>query len=366
MSEVAPRLDPSSHRLPAREEMLRATLERDAAYDGVFYTAVRTTGIFCRPTCPARKPDPNNVSFFGRAHEALVAGYRPCKRCRPLLPAGLPPDWLLGLLRAVEAEPARRWKDADLRARGWAPERVRRWFLAQHGVTFQAYQRCRRLGQALGRIRRGSDVTTSAFDCGYASLSGFGEAFRKLFGASPTSARDARQLVVTRVATPLGAMVAIAGDDALYLLEFADRRMLATQLQRLRLRTDATIVPGTNAIVARLGEELTEYFRGERSAFSVPLALPGSEFQQQVWRALLEIPCGQTVSYGELARRLGRAGSARAVARANGDNRIAILVPCHRVIAADGSLSGYGGSVWRKQRLLDLERLAAPLPTGTS
>ena len=346
-----------SQELPPRAEMLTAFLNRDASYDGVFVTAVATTGIFCRPSCTARKPRPENVEFFSGARDALTAGYRPCLRCRPLEPTGSAPDWVQHLLVDVENDPERRWTDADLRARALHPDRVRRWFQEHHGMTFHAYSRARRLGLALGRIRHGSDVTTSAFDHGFESLSGFNDAFKRLFGTSPGRSGATSLVTMTRYLSPLGPMLVGATDEAVCLLEFADRRMLQTQLQRLAGRLGCSFAPGTNPIIDLAADELESYFAGELTRFTMPVSAPGTDFQTAVWDRLLEIPYGTTVSYGDLARALGRASAVRAVARAVGDNRIAVVVPCHRVVGADGSLTGYGGGLWRKQKLLDHERM---------
>ncbi len=346
--------------LPSPSEMQAALRGRDASYDGVFFTAVKTTGIFCRPTCPAKRPRPENVEFFPTAHDALLAGFRPCRRCRPMEPGGERPPWLAPLLEEVEKDPSRRWRDRDLRARGLEPGRVRRWFASHHGFTFQAYSRARRLSAALGRIRDGEDVTGAAFASGYDSLSGFHEAFKNLLGRNPTRAKDAPLLTITPIPTPLGPMVAAADERALYLLEFADRRMLETQLKTLRRRLGCAFAPGANAVLDGTAKELAEYFAGTRRRFDVPVETPGTTFQRTVWQALARIPCGETVSYSALARGLGRAAAVRAVARAVGDNRIAILVPCHRVVGSDGNLTGYGGGLWRKRRLLEIESGACP------
>jgi len=346
----------NAHELPPRDEMMRAFMAGDASYEGVFVTGVTTTGIFCRPSCPARKPKPVNVEFFSTCRDALAAGYRPCLRCEPLKPLGEAPGWLRPLLRAVDEEPTRRWLDADLRALDLDPARVRRWFKQHHDMTFHAYTRTRRLGEALGRIQQGETVTRTAFDSGYDSLSGFNDAVRRLTGDAPTASRDARLVHVTRIPTPLGPMVASATDEEVCLLEFADRRSLSTQLRSLSRHMPAVFAPGDNALLEDLGRELGEYFAGRRRRFDVPLLAPGTAFQERVWAALRQIPAGETRSYGELARAIGRPTAVRAVARANGDNRLAILIPCHRVVGSDGSLTGYGGGVWRKKRLLDLER----------
>lgn len=345
----------NTHTLPAQSEMISAFLSADGAYDGVFYTAVKTTGIFCRPSCTARKPKPENVQFFARAKDAILSGFRPCKRCRPLEDPGGRPDWIEGLLREIDDQPLRRWRDADLRERGLSPERVRRWFKSELGMTFHAYSRARRLGEAIGQIRDGDNVMGAAYDAGFESLSGFHEALRQATGLTPRKAAESIVVTLTRISTPLGPMIAGATDDAVCLLEFADRRMLPTQIRRLHQRLNCLFVPGRNAALDRLTSELEEYFNGKRTRFSVPVETPGTAFQRAVWRALVEIQYGETTSYGELAERLGRPTAVRAVARANGDNRIAVLIPCHRVIGKDGELTGYGGGLWRKRRLLDVE-----------
>ena len=162
--------------------MLRAFTKRDSGYEGVFVTAVKTTGIFCRPTCPARRPKPENVEFFASPREALVAGYRACARCRPLEREGEAPEWLRPLIAEVESDPDRRWRDQDLRERGLTPERVRRWFKRNLGMTFHAYSRARRIGRAVGRLRHGERVIDSAMASGYGAMSAFNEAFARLTG----------------------------------------------------------------------------------------------------------------------------------------------------------------------------------------
>ncbi len=334
--------------------MVTAFLGRDASYEGIFYTAVRTTGIFCRPSCPARKPKPDNVEFFASSGEALHAGYRPCKRCQPLNPRQTPP-WISELMDQVDNEPEKRWRDQDLRDLGLSPPRVRRWFQTHVGMTFHAYSRARRLGRAMGQIRHGDRVTDAAFDSGFESLSGFGEAFQRFAGHSPVASREATEIYVSRIDTPLGWMVAGATDGEVVLLEFADRRQLPRQIQTLAKRWNAVMIPESTALFADLKEQLAAYFDGDLCQFDLPLAAPGTPFQETVWQELLRIPYGETRSYSQIAEELGRPQAVRAVARANGDNRLAILIPCHRVIAANGDLSGYGGGVWRKRRMLEIE-----------
>ncbi len=351
--------------LPPADDMYDALVERDPSFDGIFFTGVRTTGIFCRPVCRAKKPARENVEFFPSARAALFAGYRPCKRCHPMEATGSAPAWLRPLLTELTQQEGRRWTDQDLRDRGLDPARVRRWFKQHHDMTFHAYHRAQRVGRALSTLQDGGMITHAAFENGYESLSAFYDAFRDLLDATPGEARHAAPLHFTRITTPLGPMLAAASNQALCLLEFVDRRMMETQLTRVRRELGCAVVPGTNPVLERAERELAEYFAGDRFVFDVPLRLIGSEFQQQVWTMLQRIPYGETRSYGEQARMLGRAEAVRAVARGNGDNRIAIIIPCHRVVGADGKLTGYGGGLWRKKWLLDHElRHAATLTAG--
>ena len=168
------------------------------------------------------------------------------------------------------------------------------------------------------------------------------------------SKRPAR-FITASLDTPLGPMLAGATDEGICLLEFADRPLLPRQLERVQTRLGSAAIPGHHPRLDRLAGQLAEYFAGARRSFDIPLALTGTPFQERVWRLLCGIPYGGTISYAELARRAGSPGGSRAVGRANGDNRIAIVVPCHRVVPANGGLGGYGGGVHRKQRLLDLE-----------
>lgn len=345
----------NTKQLPPEATMLEAFLARDPSYDGVFVTGVRTTGIFCRTTCSARKPRPENVSFFDSSQSALLAGYRPCLRCRPLERRGETPEWLRPLLSDIEADPSRRWTDQDVRSRGLSPERVRRWFKKNHGMTFQAYSRARRLGAALGHVNEGSPVGRAAFEAGYDSLSGFQEAFRHYFGDAPTRLSGQTVVHVDRIPTPLGLMLVGATDDALCMLEFVDRRALPNQVKRVRRRLRAVFVPGSNAVIESIASEVNGYFDGERTTFDTPVLPCGTDFQQDVWRALLDVPYGETASYRDIARAVDREGAVRAVGTANGANALAIVIPCHRIVGADGQLTGYGGGLWRKQRLLDLE-----------
>jgi AraC family transcriptional regulator, regulatory protein of adaptative response / methylated-DNA-[protein]-cysteine methyltransferase len=339
--------------------MRRAFLSGDASYDGVFFTAVKTTGIFCAPSCKARKPLPENIEFFPSIKAAMFAGYRACKRCKPEQGSSAP-EWVQGLLEKLATAEDGRIKEAELRSMGFEPARVRRYFEQQYGMTFQAFARARRLGRALEQIRDSrmppAKIDDAVFDAGYESHSGFREAFAKQFGVPPGQADAAACIKLAWMDTPMGPMVAGAVEDGICLLEFTDRRMLETQFKRITRSFKAVAVPGENRHLAQLREELAAYFDGKLKRFRVPLKYPGSPFELEVWRELLELRYGATCSYQDLAQKLGRAGASRAVGSANGRNRIAIVIPCHRVVNANGELGGYGGGLWRKKLLLELEK----------
>jgi AraC family transcriptional regulator, regulatory protein of adaptative response / methylated-DNA-[protein]-cysteine methyltransferase len=342
--------------LPPVTEMDRALRQRDASYDGIFFLGVRTTGIFCRPSCPARKPLAENVEFFSTVREALGAGYRPCKRCQPLHTDGRPPEWVEELLAEVEHTPALRLSDAALRQMHLDPARVRRHFLRHYGLTFQAYCRGRRMAQALGQIREGSDLDDVVLDHGYESHSGFREAFAQTFGRPPGKSRQTDCVVTTWIDSPLGPLMTAATAEGICLLEFTDRNRLETQLAALQKLHQCAIVPGESKILDQLKEELAQYFAGTRKQFTVPLVYRGTPFQLRVWNALRQIPYGETRSYIDLARDIDAPNASRAVGHTNGLNRVAIVIPCHRVVNKNGELGGYGGGLWRKRLLLDLEQ----------
>jgi AraC family transcriptional regulator of adaptative response/methylated-DNA-[protein]-cysteine methyltransferase len=212
------------------------------------------------------------------------------------------------------------------------------------------------MGTALEQIRQGATVDDVAIGNGYDSHSGFREAFAKTFGVPPGKSADSDCIFVTWVESPLGPLIAGANDEGICLLEFTERRMLEAQFTTLRNRFKCAVIPGDNKHLKRLKPELAGYFTGKVTKFSVPLIYPGTPFQERVWDGLLRIPYGETWSYEDLAIYVGTPRGSRAVGMANGRNRIAILIPCHRVVNKGGKLGGYGGGLWRKKFLLDLER----------
>jgi AraC family transcriptional regulator of adaptative response/methylated-DNA-[protein]-cysteine methyltransferase len=314
------------------------------------------TGIFCQSGCAKSGIEKIPMREFESARDALAAGFRPCAECKPLHASKEDPSWLETLMDCVDEDSARRWHDRDLEALDMEPAAVRRWFIANHGLTFHAYTRLRRLGLALGQIQHGAPVLKTVMALGYESESGYREAFSQVFGNPPSAVDRESCIWINRIATPLGSMIMGVSDQGLCLLEFAERRMLDTQLKRLRQRLGRVFLPGDHPLMQQVKIELDEYFDNNLRKFKIPIQAPGTEFQESVWRALLQIPYGEMRSYAAIAEEIGHPTAMRAVGRANGDNRIAIIIPCHRVVGSTGELTGYGGGLWRKKYLLSLEQ----------
>ena len=342
-----------------KQDYYKALLERNPEYDGVFYVGVKTTGVFCHATCPARKPKFENCEFFSSAKEALLASFRPCQRCKPLSPPNQQNPIIDKLIAAVEKHPEKRWKSEDFRKLGLDESTARRQFKKRFGMTFIEYARSRRMGLAMKHIRSGSSIINAQLDSGYESSSGFRDAFAKIFGNAPFRS-DGKVLLASWIDTSLGPMVAIVDESYLYLLEFVDRRGLEKEIEGLRKRLKIGIIPGETRITQQIKQELSDYFSGSNLSFKTPCYLIGSEFQKSIWSILQTIPVGETRSYLDIARQIGRDKAYRAVANANGANQIALIIPCHRVINENGELGGYGGGISRKSWLLEHERKSIP------
>lgn len=212
------------------------------------------------------------------------------------------------------------------------------------------------MGLAMKQIRMGEAVIEAQLSTGYESSSGFRDAFTRIMGAAPSLIGTSHILKTKWIDTKLGPMIAIADEEALHLLEFVDRRGLEREVERLKHKTKSAIIPGNTLPIESIEKELKQYFDGELKEFKTPLYLHGSAFSKRVWQELQKIPYGATRSYAQLATAIGRPTAFRAVARANGANQIAIVIPCHRVINSSGELGGYGGGISRKDWLLNLER----------
>src|SRR5437867_1011361 len=250
--------------LPPPEMMYRALVNRDSSFEGIFFVGVRTTGIFCRPTCPAKKPARENVDFFATSIEAIESGYRACLRCHPTEPGKRAPELIERLRTVVERAPGGRLTDKELTALAIDPSTARRQFKRHYGMTFQAYHRARRMGLALSEVRKGSRVDEARNGSGFESESGFREAFTKIFGEPPATARTRTPLFAERIDTPLGAMVAVADDEGLRLLEFVDRRATERELLILRKRLGMNVVPGEHPHLSATRRQLGDYFSGKK------------------------------------------------------------------------------------------------------
>ena len=338
------------------DQMYQASYEKNSDFEGVFWMAVKTTGIFCRPTCTARKPKPENVEFFDNIKDAILKGYRPCKVCKPLENPDETPAEIQKLMDELSADPSLKFKDYDLVKRGLEPANVRRWFLKHHGMTFHTFQRMFKINSAFKKLQQGENVLDVALDNGYESLSGFNDSFKNVFGVSPKNSKMEKIVDLKRIETPLGTMIACANENGICMLEFSDRKALPTELKEISKHFDANIVQGENPHFKTLEKELEEYFERKLKDFTVPLAPVGTDFQKKVWEILRTIPYGTTRTYQQQADTLGNPKAVRAVANANGLNKISIIIPCHRVIGSNGTLTGYGGGIWRKQKLLELEK----------
>ncbi len=334
----------------------QALVNRETSFVGIFFVGVKTTSIFCIATCRARKPKLENVVFYTTFKEALDNGYRPCKICKPTENANEAPDQVELAIQLVKDNPKQKITDYQLREKNISPEALRRWFNKNYGMTFQAYQRMYRINNAYLELKKGSKTTSTAFDSGYESLSGFGYTFKKIIGESPRNSATKYIILINRLTTPIGPMFICSTDKGICLLEFVDRRMLETEFKDLQKLLKASILIGENEHIKHAKNEIAEYFSGTRTTFEVPLETPGTEFQSSVWKTLLKIDYGITTTYQQQAISLEKPNAVRAVASANGHNRISIIVPCHRVVGKDGTVTGYGGGIERKKWLLDHER----------
>lgn len=333
----------------------QALVDRNSKYDGIFFAGITSTGVFCHATCPARKPKFENCIFYESAEEALLSGFRPCKRCHPLsYPKGISP-LVHNMVKLVEENPEKKWRDSDFTILGVHAATARRQFKKTYGMTFVQYARARRMGIALKSIKSGGKIINAQLDVGYESASGFHDAFSRIMGRTPAKSKKIKLLYASWIDTNLGPMISIVDEDYLYLLEFVDRRGLEKEVETMRNRLNASIVPGETKVSKQIEDELKRYFTKELKQFNTPIMFLGSPFQKSVWNELLKLEIGKTTSYKDLATGLMKPKSSRSIGNANGANQLSIIVPCHRVIKSDGSLGGYGGGIERKHWLINHE-----------
>ncbi|WP_189639452.1 bifunctional transcriptional activator/DNA repair enzyme AdaA [Paramylibacter ulvae] len=337
------------------DTLYTALVARDPAYEGRAFVGVTSTGIFCRLTCPARKPLRKNCQFYETVGQCMDAGFRACKRCHPMTPMADADPAIIALMGALDKRPQYRWTESDIARMGFDPSTVRRAFKRNYGQTFLEMARQRRLSEGFTTIADGGRIIDAQIDAGFESASAFRTAFAKLMGKPPASFAKNAMLKADWINTPLGPMIAVSCSKLLHLLEFIDRKALPKELEKLSKHVRGDVGIGTMEPTQQIRAELSEFFAGARGEFQTPMAMHGTPFTRDVWNALRNIPAGETRSYSQIAQAIGAPNAVRAVARANGANQIALAIPCHRVIGADGSLTGYGGGLWRKQRLIEIE-----------
>ena len=346
---------------PIDEARWAAVVSRDAQADGQFFYAVRTTGVFCRPSCGARPARRENVSFFATGAEAEAAGFRACKRCRPTEspPAARRAEIAAEACRAIETAETPPSLAELARTAGLSPHHFHRVFKAATGVTPKGYADAHR-GR---RVREGLDgdgtVTQAIYDAGFNSGGRFYEKSAAVLGMTPTKFRRGGERTVIRFAIgdcDLGAILVAATDKGVCAILLGDNPdVLARQLQDRFPRAELIGADADfEAIVARVIAMVEQPGVG----LDLPLDIRGSAFQQRVWEALRRLRSGETASYAEIARRIGAPNAARAVAQACGANKLAVAVPCHRIVRTNGDLSGYAWGVERKRALLEREAAA--------
>ena len=334
-------------------------VRHDRSADGAFVYAVASTGIYCRPSCSSRRPRRDRVAFFEAPDEAERAGYRACLRCRPNEAIASDP-WVDKIQRAcvylanVEGHPSL----ATLARRlGGSPYHLQRNFKRVVGVTPRAYAEACRLRRVKGRLRQGGDVTGAMFDAGYGSSSRFYERAAPKLGMPPATYRRGGVGMTIRYAiveSPLGRLMVAATERGVCAIAMAaSDGELKTALAR---EYPAATIAADEGSLAKWTKQILRHLAGRQPRLDLPLDVQATAFQWQVWEALAAIPYGETRTYGEIAAAIGRPRAVRAVARACATNRVALAVPCHRVVAATGETSGYRWGAERKRELLTRER----------
>lgn len=328
-----------------------AVKRRDRSFDGRFVTGVLTTGIYCRPSCAARHPDRKNVRFFATGAQALAAGLRPCKRCRPD-EAGRDEAAVLAAIEAIKLGEAERL-DELASITGYSAAHFQRVFKRATGLSPAAYARALREERARDALGQAERVTDAIYDAGYEAPSRFYEGMKGKMGMTPSDWKNGgagRVIHWTVIDTTVAPMLVAATEKGVCCLSFNEGE------EELRARfPKADLVRGGDEFRA-LFERVTQAVEQPGTGTDIPLDVKGTAFQQRVWQELLRIPAGETRSYGELAAALGNPKASRAVGGANGANNIAVLIPCHRVIQSDGTLGGYAYGLKIKEELLSREK----------
>ena len=338
------------------ENHWQQVMARDARQDGRFVFAVRTTGVYCRPSCPSRRPRRDSVEFFPDPREAERAGYRACLRCKPTEISAQAQYVLRARQLLDNAEGVMTLAGLSKRV-GLSPFHLQRLFKRATGLSPREYQSARRMEHVKAGLRRGEDVTTALYDAGFSSPSRLYEKSDQQLGMTPGTYRRGgvgATITFAIAPTPLGRMLVAATERGLCAVHFAES---ATELERdLRNEFHAATLHRDDAAMRRYVEPLLASLGGEKTTIDLPLDVRATAFQQKVWETLQRIPRGETRSYTEIAREIGDPKAVRAVARACASNPVALAVPCHRVVRSDGDLAGYRWGIDRKKKLLEGER----------
>nr|WP_093160489.1 bifunctional DNA-binding transcriptional regulator/O6-methylguanine-DNA methyltransferase Ada [Variovorax sp. YR216] len=335
-----------------------AVMARDAKVDGSFFYSVRTTGVYCRPSCASRHARPENIDFHATAADAERAGFRPCRRCRPDEPARprQQADLVAALCRHIESAEQVPTLDELAERAGLSPWHLHRLFKEVTGLTPKAYAAAHRASRVRRELTRSDTVTEAIYDAGYNSNGRFYADSNEILGMTPTAWRSGGADTEIRFAVgqcALGAiLVAQSGRGVCAISLGDDPDALARELQD---RFPRARLIGGDAGFEALVAKVVGFVEAPRVGLDLPLDVRGTAFQQRVWQALREIPVGETASYSDIAERIGSPKSVRAVAQACGANALAVAIPCHRVVRSDGSLSGYRWGVERKGTLLRRE-----------
>ena len=333
-------------------------MARDARQDGRFVFAVRTTGIYCRPSCPSRRPRRDSVEFFADPQQAERAGYRACLRCKPTEISAQARAVMHARRLLDEAEGVLTLAELSKRV-GVSPFHLQRLFKRATGLSPREYQSARRMQSVKHGLRKGDDVTTALYDAGFGSPSRLYEKSSEHFGMTPgTYRRGGAGMTIqyAMVASPLGRVLVAATPRGLCAVRFGES---ASELEReLREEFSAAEIRRDDAALQPYVQPLLASLRGEDTTIDLPLDIRATAFQKRVWEALRTIPAGETRSYTDVARTIGNPKAVRAVARACASNPVAVVVPCHRVVSKSGESSGYRWGVERKKKLLEQERRA--------
>jgi AraC family transcriptional regulator, regulatory protein of adaptative response / methylated-DNA-[protein]-cysteine methyltransferase len=336
-----------------------AVVARDKAADGTFVTAVRTTGIYCRPSCTARRPLRENVSFYESNEEAEAAGFRACKRCKPNAPAGEGEHTakIAEACRIIEIAETPPKLDELAMSAGMSPYHFHRVFKAVTGVTPKAYAVAHRQNRVRDALKGDKSVTEAIYEAGFNSSGRFYADAAKSLGMKPGEFRAGGANIEIRHATApcsLGQILVAATDKGVCAIFFGDAPKALDQELHNRFPRAKLIAGGRE--FGKLVAKVVAYVEAPHKDLDLPLDIRGTAFQHQVWAALREIPPGETVTYGDIARRIGKPAAVRAVGTACGANHIAVAIPCHRVLGGDGQLTGYRWGTARKRALLDREK----------